>query len=307
MGSGTIAGATAAAVLAAAWLSVAPVPVRAAAPDPLVTLNKSFLQAYTSERAALLDRGPPVLVVAFDDLMLWRNGHMRKAHFTPAIYHQAKAIAHVPLALYVWFHARTGKPLDAAFLAKLKAYRALVVAGADSLAGRKGWTKRVLTLHRRIVAASLKLIDEALARKRISAARLRAYTRSMRRPVLASADLAARAQLDGLDARMRRWRKRLGKDWRRTVVVVLTSRQARRDNLQYLYFRALMGDAAVGKRLFWGTNIFSAQGGHRLAGTILLDRGASVAFFRNPRRLERDLLGDAAKRHIVRLIARRHR
>jgi hypothetical protein len=278
---------------------------RAADPDPLVTLNKSFLQAYTGARAALLARGGPVIVVAFDDLIMWRNGKMQKAHFTPAIYHEAKAIAHVPLALYVWFQARTDKPLDAAFLATLRDYRAKVVAGADSLPNRPNWTNAALKLHRRIIAASLKLIDEALDKKRISARRLRAYTRAMGRPLLASAALAARAQLNGLDALMQRWRKALGKDWRRTNVVVLTSRQARRDNLQYLYFLALMGRAAHGKRLFYGTNIFSAAGGQRLAGTIQLDRGASVAFFRDPKRLERDLLGDAAKRYIARLFARR--
>jgi hypothetical protein len=129
----------------------------------------------------------------------------------------------------------------------------------------------------------------------------------MRPLLLRSADVAARAQLGGLDRLARQWRKKLGKDWRRTRVVVLVPRQAKRDNLQYLYFRALMGRAAQGRRLFYATNVFAASGGRRLLGTILLDRRASVAFFRNPTRLERDLLGDAAKRQIAWLFSRRRR
>lgn len=278
---------------------------RAADADPLVALNKSFRQAYASERSALLNRGGPVIVVAFDDLVLMRAGKTEKAGFTPAIYHEAKSIAHVPLTLYVWLQSRTGKTLDDSFLDRLRAYRGQITAAAASLSGRSGWTRPVLAVHQRIIDASLKLIAEAEAKKTVSGRRLAAYARAMRPLVLRSADVAARAQLDGLDRLARQWRKRLGRDWARTKVVVLAPRQARRDNLQYLYFRALMGRAAEGKRLFYGTNIFSASGGQRLIGTIVLDRGASVAFFRNPTRLERDLLGDAAKRHITRLFARR--
>lgn len=296
-----------ASALLVAIAAMTPVSARAADPDPLVTLNKSFRQTYASERTALLNRGGPLIVVAFDDLVLMRGDKTEKAGFTPAIYHEAKSVAHIPLALYVWFQGRTGKPLDAAFVEELGAYRAKVVAAAASLPGRKGWTKAALALHRRIVDASLKLIDEARTKKAISKRRLVAYTRAMRPLVLASADVAARAQLDGLDRLARQWRKRLGKDWARTNVIVLVPRQAKRDNLQYLYFLALMGRGAVDKRLFYGTNIFSAPGGRRLVGTIVLDRGASVAFFANPTRLERDLLGDAAKRHIARIFARRRR
>jgi hypothetical protein len=42
-----------------------------------------------------------------------------------------------------------------------------------------------------------------------------------------------------------------------------------------------------------------------LLGTILNDRAASLAFFDDPVRLERDLLADAAQRHLNRLFPRR--
>jgi hypothetical protein len=62
-----------------------------------------------------------------------------------------------------------------------------------------------------------------------------------------------------------------------------------------------MGARAEGVRLFYAENVFAADGGANLLGTILLDRGASVAFFANPLRLERDLLADAAVHYLQRM------
>ena len=96
--------------------------------------------------------------------------------------------------------------------------------------------------------------------------------------------------------------KALGEDgWKRLKVVVLVPRQARVGNLQYGYFVRAMGKSAEGTRLFYAEGIFDAKGGRRLLGTILLDREASVAYFGDTRRLERDFLSDAAAAHTARI------
>jgi hypothetical protein len=66
-----------------------------------------------------------------------------------------------------------------------------------------------------------------------------------------------------------------------------------------------MSRGAVGKRLWYAEGVFDKDGGLNLLGTILVDRGASLAFFNDPARLERDLLADAAQRHLNRLFPRR--
>jgi len=293
-------------VLAAGCASKPPAKTaKPTAVDPLKHLNAAFRQAYRTEREALLARRGPILVVAFDDLVLLRNGKSVKAGFTPAIYHEAKSIAHIPLTLYVWFQARTGRTLAPAFIGTLNDYRGRIVSAAGSLKGRTGWTPSAMKTHQAVVSASLAFIDKALSDRQVSARALTAYTRKMRPYVMKLADIAGRAQLDGLHALMGKWRQSLGADWARTRVVVLTPRQPRPGNLQYAYFRRLMGKRAVNKRLFLAENIFAPDGAKNLLGTIELDRGASVAFFRDPLRLERDLLADVAKRHVRRLFRRR--
>lgn len=272
---------------------------------PLKHLNAAFRTAYKSERTALLLRRGPVIVVAFDDLVLLRGGKTQKAGFTPAIYHEAKAIAHIPLTLYVWFQSRTDTPLSPAFRTRLADYRSRIVSADASLTGRPGWTPAVMAPHRAITTAALAFIDDATRSGQVSAAALAGFSRRMRPYVLASADVAGRAQLDGLHVLMGKWRSMLGADWSQTRVVVLTPRQPRAGNLQYAYFLRLMGRGAVNKRLFIAENIFAADGARDLLGTIELDRGASVAFFNDPLRLERDLLADVAKRHVRRLFAKR--
>jgi hypothetical protein len=66
-----------------------------------------------------------------------------------------------------------------------------------------------------------------------------------------------------------------------------------------------MGPGAEGRRLWYAEGVFDKDGGLNLLGTILVDRGASLAFFANPVRLERDLLADSAARHLDRLFPRR--
>ncbi len=273
--------------------------------DALVALNDQFRAAYRETRAWRLSRLDPVIIVQFDDLHLIRAGQTRTETFTPPIYHQYKAIAHIPLALYVKLAPRVGRPFDKPMLDWLTAYMKHVQAAGASLDGRPGWTAEQLRLHRKIVADSVAFIEKIGGAEQVADEQLTAYTRAMRPLVLASADAAARAQLDGLHALVNKWRAELGPHWGHVNVVVLGPKQPRPGNVQYEYFVRAMGRAAVGKRLWYAEGVFDKDGGANLLGTLLADRGASIAFFGDPVRLERDLLADAAQRHLDRLFPRR--
>jgi hypothetical protein len=298
----------AAVALALALAACAATAPETAAPakDPLAALNDSFRAAYREARSGRIARVDPVMVVQFDDLHLIRAGRTRTETFTPPVYHQYKAIAHIPLALYVKLAPLGGRPFDAATLDWLAAYAQQVQAAGASLDGRAGWTPAQLRDHQAIVAAAARFIAAIGAAKQMGDAELTAYTRAMRPLVLAGADAAARAQLDGLHALVGKWRAEMGAGpWSRLHVVVLGPKQPRPGNVQYAYFQRALGRGAEGRRLWYAEGVFDKDGGVTLMGTILLDRGASLAFFGDPVRLERDLLADAAARHLDRLFPRR--
>ena len=273
--------------------------------DALDSLNDTFRAAYRENRAGRLARIDPVIIVQFDDLHLIRAGRTRTEKFTPPIYHEYKAIAHIPLALYAKLAPLPGRPFDKATLDWLTAYLKQIQAAATSLDGRPGWTAQQLALHKKIAADSERFIEKIGGAEQVADEELTAYTRAMRPLVLASADAAAKAQLDGLHALVNKWRAELGPRWTHVDVVVLGPKQPRPGNVQYEYFRRAMGPGAEGRRLWYAEGIFDKDGGFNLLGTILVDRGASIAFFDDPKRLERDLLADAARRHLDRMFPRR--
>jgi hypothetical protein len=273
--------------------------------DALTALNDTFRTTYRETRAWRLARRDPIIIVQFDDLHLVRAGQTRTEKFTPAIYHEYKAIAHIPLALYAKLAPLPGRPFDKATLEWLTMYLKQVQAAAKSLDGRPGWSADQLALHRRIAADTEKFIEKIGGAEEVADEELTAYTRAMRPLVLASADAAARAQLDGLHALVNKWRAELGPRWTHVDVVVLGPKQPRVGNLQYAYFQRAMGRGAEGRRLWYAEGVFDKDGGLNLLGTILIDRGASLSFFNDPVRLERDLLADAAARHLDRLFPRR--
>ncbi len=280
-------------------------PVAGPGRDALATLNETFRTTYRETRTWRLARLDPVLVVQFDDLHLNRAGTTRTERFTPPIYHEYKAIAHIPLALYMKLAPLPGRPFDKATLDWLTLYLKQVQAAGASLDGRSDWTPDQLALHKRIVSDSAAFIEKIGGAEQVTDDELTAYTRAMRPLVLASADAAARKQLDGLHALVTKWREELGPRWSHVDVVVLGPKQPRPGNVQYEYFRRAMGPGAEGRRLWYAEGVFDREGGFNLLGTILIDRGAAIAFFDDPKRLERDLLADAAARHLDRIFPRR--
>jgi hypothetical protein len=273
--------------------------------DALATLNDWFRASYRELRQWRIDSLDPIIIVQFDQLHLVRNGKTTTETFTPPVYHDYKAISHIPLALYTKLARHVGRPFDKAMLDWLTMYLKQIQAAAASLDGRPGWTRAQVLLHRQITTASEKFIERIGGREEVSDEDLTQYTRMLRPLVLASADAAARAQLDGLHALVTRWRAELGPKWTHVDVVVLGPKQPRPGNLQYAYFKRAMGPGAEGRRLWYAEGVFDKDGGLNLLGTILIDRGASLAFFANPVRLERDLLADGAARHLDRLFPRR--
>jgi len=280
-------------------------PASAPGKDALASLNDTFRATYRENRAGRLARIDPVIIVQFDDLHLIRAGKTRTERFTPPIYHEYKAIAHIPLALYMKLAPLPGRPFDKATLDWLTAYLKQIQAAARSLDGRPGWTPAQLALHKKIAADSEAFIEKIGAAEQMSDDDLTNFARAMRPLVLASADAAAKAQLDGLHALVTKWRAELGPHWSHVDVVVLGPKQPRPGNLQYEYFRRAMGPGAEGRRLWYAEGIFDKDGGMNLLGTILVDRGASIAFFNDPKRLERDLLADAARKHLDSMFPRR--
>lgn len=271
--------------------------VRPQPQDVLYGLNDQFRAAYKAAREEALKSQTYALVLG-DSVVFYRGAIRREVQYTPARYHELKAIAHIPLALYVML----ADGVNEEKLAALAKYRSAVAESRATLS-KRGFDDKTLKRQEAIFTNSQTLMDRVLAAKKCDTADLAAYTTAMAPLVLQNAYDAAKAQLEGLNAAFAEWLNTLTAEERAAYhIVVSGSHQAREKNAQMTYCRALLPEeSAIEQRLIFGESCFDESSCRNLLGTHLLDGAASLAFFDDALRLQYDLLGDAAADIVQRL------
>lgn len=258
--------------------------------DVLFSLNDQFRTAYKAAREEAL-KGETYALVLSESVVFYRGAMRREVNYTPARYHELKAIAHIPLALY----AMLASGVNDEKLAALAKYRDAVFESRATLS-KRGFDEKTLKRQESIFANSQTLIERVLTSKKCDAADLAAYTTAMAPLLLQNAYDAAKTQLEGLNAALGEWINTLTAEERAAYHIVISgSHQAREKNAQMTYGRALLGEeGTIEQRLIFGESCFDETSCRNLLGTHLLDGAASKAFFDDALRLQYDLLGDAA-------------
>ena len=68
------------------------------------------------------------------------------------------------------------------------------------------------------------------------------------------------------------------------------------------YFLRLLNEPREGRRVVYAESLWQEPQALDLLGTHLLDSGVGDAFFGDSMRMHRDLLGDAARQYLARLL-----
>jgi hypothetical protein len=125
-----------------------------------------------------------------------------------------------------------------------------------------------------------------------------AFARDVGPLLLRLTEHATRVQLAGLDACAKQALSDLTPEDRETLqVVVLGDHQARVRSLAMQYFQKVLGEQpGEDRRVAFGESIETEEEALVLIGKRRLDFAIAKAFFGDERRLQRDILGDAAKK-----------
>jgi hypothetical protein len=278
-------------------------PPSSGAADPLVELNGRFRAAYAEARARALGGARPVIVLRAGTATLLRDTGRVDVAVDPAVYHSLKAVAHVPLAIYVML-AHVDGAVEPRTLQALTEYRRMVstvradVATRGDLAPQRGRQERILR-------ESIDFVDAVVEARAVTRTGLTAFARRVAPLVLANADDAARAQLDTLHARVTAWRRELTPaEWQRLRVVIVGVHMAREGEVATQYFSRLLGEPSEGRRIVYAESLWDEAPALDLLGTHLLDAGIGGAFFDDTMRMHRDLLSDAARDYLPTLLGR---
>ena len=272
-------------------------------PPALTALNNAFRAAYADARSRVLASSGPTLIDNGDTLVLLRGGRRIEANVGTPIYDPVKTIAHIPLAIYVTLTPGDGA-IDDDRLKTLAGLRELIPPAETSLDSLK-LTAATLARQKQIVAASLTFLDDVAGRRQFTRSSLLKFTRGMVPLVMANVTEATHAQLDALHAQVSAWRRELSpEEWKQLHVVIIGPHMPREDLVVTQYFLRVLHEPGEGRRVVYAESQWEEPKALDLLGTHLLDGSAGEAFFGDYLRMHRDLLGDAARRYLPRLLAK---
>jgi hypothetical protein len=155
-----------------------------------------------------------------------------------------------------------------------------------------------------IIDLSIEYLRVILKTKSINESQLKTFCQQARILFSINIDLAARAQLDMLDSKIRPWyQDHFNATERDTLkIIIMGPKTARYGFLTKSYFYALLGERHEGKHIIYVESVDNEEKALEILGIWLLDAKAGRSFFNgDSERLHRDLLADAANLHIERL------
>ena len=151
------------------------------------------------------------------------------------------------------------------------------------------------------------LVDKVLAEGTVDFDRLQEHVRALASPALETAQLAVCIELEQLHALLGRWRNDLGETrWARLYVVICGAHQPRYREATRQYFERLLhqpaGSGALREnRMVYGEGLCDVDAALDLLARHIVDQRASNLLFGDRRRLQEDLLADAASTEVRKL------
>jgi len=261
-------------------------------------VNTTFHDAYDGARAEA-SRQIPVLVVLGDDLILVRGGARSVTPCIPTLFHWTKAVAHAPVTVVAAHHRNRSPSLDEAASTTLTSLRASLSRLSASLEGGEVAATHGAVVENlsRIVGAITAQVESILASKRFDPESIGSFAGAVGPWLLRSTQDATTLQLRALHEAIPPILGTLDERDRAAMeVVVAGAHQARARNLPMQYFQKLFGEASGDeRRVSYAENAQSVEDALAQVGTRRLDKEIARAFFRDERRLQRDILGDAAE------------
>ncbi|MGD0228454.1 MAG: hypothetical protein ABSF71_39645 [Terriglobia bacterium] len=266
------------------------------AEDPLLdTLNHEFLKQYQQALAAALAETGPMILEEGDDLILVRNGTRTKVQVKPVEYHELKAVAHIPLALFVMLSFPPAANLSGDRLQRLRHYRELMEKAQATLPDRL-FTLAQVSRQQEIFRESFELLDDVLASGQVKPAKLSSFTRQVAPLLLANVADATSVEMRELFATVTAWQKQLtAAEWNALHVVMIGPHMPRDQECSIQFFERLLREPEEGKRIIYAEALWNETDALNLLATHEVDEAAGAAFFGDPMRMHRDLLADAAK------------
>jgi hypothetical protein len=233
-----------------------------------------------------------------DDLILVRNGERTRVSVKPVEYHELKAVAHIPLAIFVMLSFAPDSVLSAPHIESLRHYRELMAEAHATLASRH-FTAEQRARQQEIFAVSFRFLDSVIGSGQVSRPALESFARQMGPLLLANVADATAAEMHALYQTTATWKAQLSPaEWAALHVIMIGPHMPRDQEASIQFFERILNEPIEGGRIIYAESLWKEQDALNLLATHLVDGAAGEAFFGDPMRMHRDLLGDATKAYL---------
>ena len=241
----------------------------------------------------------PVVVVLADSLVVFREGQRTERSFRSSSFHGVKSAVHVPIAVFSALASsedrRPQRPLEPGVRPVLDALRSRASAACESL--------QLLPVEVRadaddVLGASVAFVERTLGEASVSWVAVEGFAREVGPLLLRLTEHATRIRLSALHRAVEAELASMSSEARRVFeVVVAGDHQARARSLAVQYFEKRFGEPpGADRRVTYAEGLDDAAEALVLVSKRSFDREIASAFFGDPSKLQRDVLGDAAAR-----------
>jgi hypothetical protein len=279
--------------------------------EPFAAINLSFHETYTrlvEQVLAQLGGSVPVIVLIGDDATLLCDNREEREQAIPPRYHELKALGHLAFGVQLTLMANGSGRLTELTVNELHEKRAQIRETEANGVCSSQTNKAPAELLCRARA----LVDRVLAEGVVDFDRLQKHIRALAAHALETAQLAVCIELEQLHDLLGRWRKIPGETrWAGLYVVICGGHQPRYREATCQYFgRVLHQPDGAGAqredRMVYAEGLCDIDSALDLLARHIVDQRASNLLFGDRRRLQEDLLADAASTEVRKLFPKAH-
>lgn len=219
----------------------------------------------------------------------------------PEIYTLTKSVAHSSMAVFQLVAPYVVDAEGGAWRAPMERYKAQMKSAVATLADLEvtpGQRER----FRSILQTNIDYIDTCLTTGKLTTESLTEYARGVTPLLLENVKDAADAQVGHWEEVLGGWKTELGDRWNDVYAVTNTLYVTRGRNILFSILAQFMGKEAINDRLLLvGTTSFETTQAElfEVLVRIVADRAIGEVFFKSPRVMDVELLGDAARAAIM--------
>ena len=280
--------------------------------EPFAAINVSFHETYTrlvEQVLAQLGDSVPVVVLIGDDATLLSDNREQREQVIPTRYHELKALGHLAFGVQLTLMANGSGRLTELTANELHEKRAQIrgAEAATNASSNSACFSQTNKAPAELLCRARALVDRVLAEGAVNFDRLEEHIRALAAHALETAQLAVCVEIEKLHALLGRWRNDLGETrWSGLYVVICGGHQPRYREATCQYFGRVLHEpdgsgAQREDRMVYAEGMCDLDAALDLLARHIVDQRASKLLFGDRRRLQEDLLADAARTEVRKL------